>query len=51
MRRFEDACNPNAYPTAFDTKMLITIKSKDGLKVMTEARLTAVKSDLKAYMS
>ncbi len=41
-------CNPNAYTNAFDAKLLITIKSGEGVNVTTEGRLSAVKSDMDA---
>lgn len=42
-------CNPNAYTTAFDASLLITIKAKGGFEVTTEAGLSAFKSDLETY--
>ena len=44
------ACSPNAYSTAFEAKMLITLESRDGLRVTTEARLSAIKSDVDAFL-
>lgn len=44
-------CNPNAYPTAFDAKLLITIRGSGGIQVTTEGRLSAIKSDLDAFLS
>lgn len=49
-QRFELFCNPNAYSTAFEAKMLITLESRDGLRVTTEARLSAIKSDVDAFL-
>ncbi|GIL83222.1 hypothetical protein Vretimale_11270 [Volvox reticuliferus] len=43
-------CNPNAYTTAFDAKLLITLGSRGGLTVTTEARLSAIASDLDNYL-
>ncbi|GFR49047.1 hypothetical protein Agub_g11072 [Astrephomene gubernaculifera] len=45
-------CNPNAHSTAFDAKLLITVWSQQqgGLRVTTEARLSAVTSDLDNYL-
>lgn len=43
-------CNPNAHATAFDAKLLVTIKAQGGLKVLCEGRLSSVKADLDAYM-
>ena len=51
MQLFEVCCNPNAYTTAFEAKILITIKTQDGVKVMTEGRLANIKSDLDAFLS
>lgn len=47
---FEVFCNPNAHATAFDAKLLITIKANGGLKVVCEGRLSSVKADLDAFM-
>ncbi|GIL52862.1 hypothetical protein Vafri_8631 [Volvox africanus] len=47
---FEVFCNPNAYTTAFDAKLLITLGSRGGLTVTTEARLSAITSDLDNYL-
>eukprot|EP00775_Hariotina_reticulata_P009426 gene9426-9592_t len=46
---FEVFCNPNAYATAFDAKLLITVNAKGGLRVMGEGRLSAVKADLDVF--
>ncbi|KAG2436102.1 hypothetical protein HYH02_011612 [Chlamydomonas schloesseri] len=47
-------CNPNAHTTAFDAKLLVTLWSPSvggqGLKVTTEARLSAVTSDLDNFL-
>jgi hypothetical protein len=47
-------CNPNAYTTAFDAKLLITLWSGEGskaLRVTTEARLSAVSGDVDAFLT
>ncbi|EFJ47320.1 hypothetical protein VOLCADRAFT_120968 [Volvox carteri f. nagariensis] len=43
-------CNPNAHTTAFDAKLLITLWSSGGLRVTTEARLSAITSDLDNFL-
>ena len=43
-------CNPNSAATAFDAKALITLKTTDGVKIMTEGRLSALKADLDMFM-
>ena len=48
---FEVVCNPNAYTTAFEAKMLVTLRTRGGLKVATEARLSTVKASIDAYMA
>lgn len=47
---FEVFCNPNAHQNAFEAKLLITLKTKDGVKVTTEARLSNIKSDLDNFV-
>ncbi len=43
-------CNPNAYSTAFDARVLISLKTQGGLAVTTEGRLSAVKSDVDTFL-
>ena len=42
-------CNPNAYATAFDAKVLITLRGQ-GLKVTTEGRLSNLKGDVDTFL-
>eukprot|EP00236_Picocystis_salinarum_P003584 CAMPEP_0183824672 /NCGR_PEP_ID=MMETSP0807_2-20130328/711_1 /TAXON_ID=88271 /ORGANISM="Picocystis salinarum, Strain CCMP1897" /LENGTH=126 /DNA_ID=CAMNT_0026069613 /DNA_START=165 /DNA_END=545 /DNA_ORIENTATION=+ len=46
---FEVYCNPNAYPNAYQAKALITIQT-NALRVMTEGKLSAIKSDLDSFV-
>ncbi len=48
--RLQVFCNPNAHTTAFDAKLLITLWSRGGLKVTTEARLSTVTSDVDNFL-
>lgn len=50
MEYLEVFCNPNAYATAFDAKVLITVRSSQGLKVTTEGRLSNLKGDVDTFL-
>lgn len=43
-------CNPNSASSAFNAKALITLKTKEGVKITTEGRLSALKEDLDAFL-
>ena len=47
----EVVCNPNAFPTAFDAKLMITMESKSGIKIVGEANLSQTKSDLQNFIA
>lgn len=44
-------CNPNAFPSAFDAKLMVTIQSESGMKITGEAHLSQTKSDLQTFIS
>ncbi|CAL8464353.1 g3888 [Coccomyxa elongata] len=43
-------CNPNAYSTAFDARVLVTLKAVGGVSVTTEGRLSAFKADIDNFL-
>jgi hypothetical protein len=40
-------CNPNAHSTPFDAKVLVTVQSVDGVKIVMEATLEQVRAGVK----
>eukprot|EP01025_Chloroclados_australasicus_P046122 TRINITY_DN5089_c0_g1_i1.p2 TRINITY_DN5089_c0_g1~~TRINITY_DN5089_c0_g1_i1.p2 ORF type:complete len:150 (-),score=4.25 TRINITY_DN5089_c0_g1_i1:254-703(-) len=51
LQYFEIFCNPNAYQTAFDAQLLITIQTQGGIKLTTELMFSAVKQALDVTMN
>lgn len=50
MAQLELFCNPNAYSTAFDARVLVTLKAAGGVAVTTEGRLSALKADVENFL-
>lgn len=48
--KFEVVCNPNAFPSAFDAKLLISLQTNNGIKVTGEAYLSQLKADLQNFI-
>ena len=50
LQKLEVYCNPNAHPTAFDAKVLISLQTREGVAVTTEGKLSAVRADVEAFI-
>ena len=48
---FEVFCNPNSATSAFTARALISLKTRDGVRVTTEGSLSALKEDLDSFLS
>jgi hypothetical protein len=44
-------CNPNSASSVVDAKVLVTLAAASGVQVTTEARLTALRNDLDAFLA
>eukprot|EP01024_Parvocaulis_polyphysoides_P016316 TRINITY_DN17234_c2_g1_i1.p1 TRINITY_DN17234_c2_g1~~TRINITY_DN17234_c2_g1_i1.p1 ORF type:complete len:152 (-),score=4.53 TRINITY_DN17234_c2_g1_i1:124-579(-) len=51
MQYLEVFCNPNAYQTLFDAKVLVTIKTKGGISLATEMMFSSVKQSMDSTLS
>ena len=47
----EVMCNPNAFQTAFEAKLMVSVQSQTGLKFSGEAFLSNVKTDLQEFIA
>ena len=43
-------CNPNAHSTAFDAKVLVTVRTSDGVGIMAEASLEQLRAGVDAAL-
>jgi hypothetical protein len=43
-------CNPNAHTSLLDAKVLVTLRTTQGVKILTEGRLTGLKSDVDLFL-
>eukprot|EP00210_Caulerpa_lentillifera_P003351 g3197.t1 len=46
----EVMCNPNAFPSAFEAKLLVSLKARNGIKISGESHLSQMKSDLQIFL-
>lgn len=44
-------CNPNAYSSPFDAKVLVTVNTSEGVQVMGEATLEQLRAGVDAAMA
>jgi len=51
VERFEVTCNPNAFPTAFDAKLMVDLRAANGIRFAGEGELSQIKSDLADFIS
>jgi hypothetical protein len=45
----EVVCNPNMAPTAFDARVLVTLRA-GGVRLTTEGKLSALKADVEVHV-
>lgn len=50
MEYLEVCCNPNAHSSLLDARVLVTLRTSQGVRLLTEGRLTGVKSDLDSFL-
>eukprot|EP01026_Neomeris_dumetosa_P057569 TRINITY_DN5302_c0_g1_i5.p2 TRINITY_DN5302_c0_g1~~TRINITY_DN5302_c0_g1_i5.p2 ORF type:complete len:165 (-),score=14.80 TRINITY_DN5302_c0_g1_i5:216-677(-) len=50
LQYLEVFCNPNAYQTAFDAKVLVTLKTQGGINLTTEMMFSSFKQSLDACL-
>ena len=50
LERFEVYCNPNAHASVVDARALITLRTREGVSVVTEGKLASLRQDVEAYL-